>query len=812
MTTTLIGAAPGKVTNYPEFELGQVANIEAAEYIYIKAAQTFISSHSAILIDFNNTGHLLTADNALLNSRIGVAGETPLKGQYLWVQVRGDSYVLVAAGVTARSGLYPGDNPGVLTNTSGDNYVSGMATVVGNGLAVAAVRCRLNNPRIELTPGTSTSTGGISASRARALIADWAETSNTDQIPTDKLGNAPAGGLNQNAVDARVTAGVSDWAETGNTDAIPANKLTNAPAGSGNGNGNSGGTPTQIPTTTETATVLTGVTVEQTETVLYESTADETFNNTTWNNFDVSRALTAADDSGTICVQLFNADTTPEDRARNSHEFPAARFRTSTASVHTTSDDGAEIWVGSMPGGYNTVIGNLNRTVGIRKQSATQWSFGGRSATSVLRIRIVLYVPTTTETTADITYLTSVGSADAGATLTKTAIANMGDWEILWQAGTAETSRLTTAGNTNRNLISGREFSDYDVLIAWIDNGGNREGKFMYVRREQFTDVFSTTDTGSGWVDWSDSGWIGMHYHDDTTFRKTGGGMGLRKLYGAKSVDVVTDVDVSVTGLVDGGNASELTAKKGVQTYTASDVKKLVNEDGVAKIVVPDPHPGHGKLVGRVKLTDTRFLGLRDNLPSSAVHSQFIYSTTGGQFLMHLTNGSNGFTGVSGAYVYDPFGLNPGLTGLNLAATIADGVWQTAPAGNNYTGALDWNGFGNNFTDFDNAAEAVGQVFAVRFQGIYFVDTFTPETDGYKAYRSRLLVPHYFNNPILVHYGQAQTAAITAHQASNSVADANNHLLRWNTTPDEKWFGAEDDFITFLTRAQVTGEDLRRSR
>ena len=193
MATTLIGAAPGQVTNYPEFELGQVANIEAAEYIYIKAAQTVISNHSAFLIDFNNTGHLLTADNALLNSRIGVSTEIPSKGQYLWVQVRGDALVLAAAGVTARTGLYPGDNPGILTNTSADNYVTGMATIENNGLAVAAVRCRLNNPRVELTPGTGGGTGGISTTQARALISDWAETSNTNPIPADKLTNAPSG-------------------------------------------------------------------------------------------------------------------------------------------------------------------------------------------------------------------------------------------------------------------------------------------------------------------------------------------------------------------------------------------------------------------------------------------------------------------------------------------------------------------------------------------------------------------------------------------------------------------------------------------
>ena len=63
--------------------------------------------------------------------------------------------------------------------------------------------------------------------------AEWAEDGNADAIPANKLTNAPAGGLSQNEVDARVQALVQDWAEQGNTDPIPAEKLTNVMSGGG---------------------------------------------------------------------------------------------------------------------------------------------------------------------------------------------------------------------------------------------------------------------------------------------------------------------------------------------------------------------------------------------------------------------------------------------------------------------------------------------------------------------------------------------------------------------------------------------------
>ena len=73
----------------------------------------------------------------------------------------------------------------------------------------------------------------IAVSYLQLALESWADrNSPTEQIPANRLLNAPAGGgggggLNAAQVDARI----ADWAETTNTDPIPASKLTNSPSG-----------------------------------------------------------------------------------------------------------------------------------------------------------------------------------------------------------------------------------------------------------------------------------------------------------------------------------------------------------------------------------------------------------------------------------------------------------------------------------------------------------------------------------------------------------------------------------------------------
>ena len=110
------------------------------------------------------------------------------------------------------------------------------AAVAALGTIPASIQEALNVRSVSLVGAdlVGTSPGGHSMSvdlipAVRAGVHDWAEFDDTTPIPSGKLANAP--GLDQTAVDARVSAGVQDWAEDGNTDPIPASKLVNADRG-----------------------------------------------------------------------------------------------------------------------------------------------------------------------------------------------------------------------------------------------------------------------------------------------------------------------------------------------------------------------------------------------------------------------------------------------------------------------------------------------------------------------------------------------------------------------------------------------------
>ena len=132
-----------------------------------------------------------------------------------------------------------------------------------------------------------------------------------------------------------------------------------------------------------------------------------------------------------------------------------------------------------------------------------------------------------------LTYPTLQSSTAGGAAVPP----DLSTWDLVWQAGALTSDRLASVNDnafrtTDRDLIAGKTFASYRVMVAWIDNSGNKEGKFMYIPRQLWQDEFSYVQSGGGWADWSDNRWIGLSYESDTAFRFRGNGMGLRRLFG----------------------------------------------------------------------------------------------------------------------------------------------------------------------------------------------------------------------------------------------------------------------------------------
>ena len=113
------------------------------------------------------------------------------------------------------------------------------AAVGGGGVALATVEGLINADRASINTEIAQQISGVNTSLSNALsgfiaghtptsglpavidprILEWARAGNSDQIPADKLANAPAGaggGLTQAQVDVRIAALVSDWAEVAN--------------------------------------------------------------------------------------------------------------------------------------------------------------------------------------------------------------------------------------------------------------------------------------------------------------------------------------------------------------------------------------------------------------------------------------------------------------------------------------------------------------------------------------------------------------------------------------------------------------------
>ena len=230
-------------------------------------------------------------------------------------------------------------------------------------------------------------------------------------------------------------------------------------------------------------------------------------------------------------------------------------------------------------------------------------------------------------------------------------------------------------------------------------------------------------------------------------------------------VDSKVDKTVAIVVAGGGGSSNALLPLRGVQTWEAENVDKIVDVEGDLFVIEQDHHVGHSKVATPRDLTDTDYVGIVSNVGfiTGALHGKFYFDLATGSFRIYLVHNMDGFTGRSGFYPYYPLVRNESLANIGLADSRADGPWMNAPAGGTYTGALTWGAVKQTVALAQIAATALGQVFVIpNAHRIFYIDVYSAVDAEYTQHLQKLIVPHYFNNPTLVLWGAAADARIDA--------------------------------------------------
>ena len=112
-------------------------------------------------------------------------------------------------------------------------------------------------------------------------------------------------------------------------------------------------------------------------------------------------------------------------------------------------------------------------------------------------------------------------------------------YDLLWQAGNADSSRLATyntASGSELSLATDKHFSNYATIVFWYDSGSSLHGSFDNVPYV----IFDRLSGGGGYVQLNtNNGMLNVQKSSDTQFVLGDGlNVGLRKIYGIESKDI----------------------------------------------------------------------------------------------------------------------------------------------------------------------------------------------------------------------------------------------------------------------------------
>ena len=114
------------------------------------------------------------------------------------------------------------------------------------------------------------------------------------------------------------------------------------------------------------------------------------------------------------------------------------------------------------------------------------------------------------------------------------------DSELLWRH-TTDYAGGAGSSSTTRNLLSGKSFTDYSLILFWLGFGGSNDepGIFKIITRAQWeniSDGIGDLTIGDAYM-YSRSGYIAIRYIDEDSFRVTANDdLYVRAIYGIKGI------------------------------------------------------------------------------------------------------------------------------------------------------------------------------------------------------------------------------------------------------------------------------------
>ena len=282
------------------------------------------------------------------------------------------------------------------------------------------------------------------------------------------------------------------------------------------------------------------------------------------------------------------------------------------------------------------------------------------------------------------------------------------------------------------------------------------------------------------------------------------------------SVSAVSEAVVAATKAM-APKVAEMVTGSSFPSYSRSDMGKIVNEDGILKVIRSRLAEGHTKIVTRDRLTESFWLGV---LPSdtdvTAVDKDFAYFVdpdTGkhmGFFTYRVkkTSTTGTWDGATDWYPYDPF--NPDGVDAPIGNDGDAGQWKVDPSSTAvWTEALVFGGVAKSQADFEEKVTDPGQAWIALDSGhVYYASDITPAAKDEIHYYAEDMVPVLVNNPVAVLWGKQQTSR-TANELTNQDEAPSGTtvqkytLLQWKH--EEDFFGGGID-VDILSSSEAPSD------